>query len=577
MFKYVKCRVAPKWFMGLFYFLTIFYSSAGLAFDPFSIITVVGTGIDAVSTLFDSSSELAELSDAAHSFEDLYGEFNEDSSKPNDGQSVIQKLREVESLAREVGYTKEQIEDLLSTDKAGSQSLTYAVRKLTQAVRIKKKIWSAFSKLDKKAQAAQIETAQTEKEILKAQYKLLAEQQKAALEAKKEVLKKLLEQKKFQEAQQLEIKKRGGLRWGKIGIYSFPDLNTSFKEAVSIADLLRKKLLTLILMAFLFRRIQLGVSFGGSDAYGKLIIDTVLCAFWMWVTPELIKVITEQSTALAREVADSTILKGMSEASKVLEPPKVSGWTEIYNWIDWLFSNIKAVAFLVTSFIFNLGLSGLIVFLPIVIFSHYMLGFSMGLGLFMSMFVGLSLWPLFWNVIGALGLRLWNSSEIMSLGNLTSVCLSLAQFVAPVVGYRLLQGHGAMETLGKAASTITGAPAMLGALGKIISKSSAPIARGVGGATKYTASQSIQRGHAALSRMREEHGSTGATRSSVATQGFHGLVSNHAESQKKPSYEQYETKMVRDPEFNFKRSAARVIQGFKPADRIRNSRMKDGV
>ena len=125
-----------------------------LAFNPLAVIAIAQTTAEIISTVSDTTSE---LSGAADAFGDLYSEIDNGSEVSPDGRATISKIREVETLAREAGYTKEEVDDLLGTDRTELQSLASTLRRMTQAIRAGKRIVHLVSKLEAKAHVSQLE------------------------------------------------------------------------------------------------------------------------------------------------------------------------------------------------------------------------------------------------------------------------------------------------------------------------------------------------------------------------------------------------------------------------------------
>lgn len=615
MFEFKTYVLKKKLNFVLITALVFLCSEPVYAFDPFSIAAAISVGVNAVSSLTDG---VGELGDATSAFSELYGELNPDAEVSKESQALIQQIQETEALAREAGYTADQIQSLLQTDHEDVKKLSSILKRMTKAVQVSKQVSRMFSKLEKKAQVAEVEAAQTEREILKAQYQMIAQARIARLEPKKEELKNKIERKKFLESKEREVQKKGGLKWGKIGVYSFPDLNLSFREALSISEVLKKALMILIFPIFLLRRVRIGVVFGGEEQYHKLLRDTVLCAVWLLVLPQIIPLISETTSLLAARVAeshfisspppfvlenrpslatpaaerriigfpsssekdssqsfsalgDSSSLSGRVSESRISQPSLGFGWQGIYDSIAWIFQNVKLLAFGICEFVFNLGLAVLIVFMPLIIFSSTMLQFSIGVKSYLSMYIALSLWPLFWNVIGLLAIRMWDQSELASLSSLSSVILALAQFLAPFFGYKFMQGHGALESLGSTAMSIVNAPGKaLASAQKLVQTpqgNPTALSRAAQGLVKgstYAATQAVQRGYSAYQRGKEEAGSRDSTRNSIVSQGLRGFVSNQAKTA--PVYR------LGGPMSNLKTASSRVLEGLKPAQRIRGSK-----
>lgn len=544
----------------------------------------VTTGLAAsgaiLSTLHSILDTTAEVSQTVSAFSELYSEMNADGEISEEGQKFIQEIQEVESIARDVGYTHEQTEDLLKTDRDGAQKLVYVLKKMTQAIRTAKSATRLIQRIATKAQIAQIEAAETEKEILKVQYKILLEARRKSLLEKKEKLKEALEKKHYLDQKEKEIEARGGLGLGKIGIYSFPKLSSQFKEAIDLSKKLQKKLIFLILPIFMAGVAFNSLKLSSADKIWKLIQNVLLCFFWFMITPQLIQWILEVSQALSREFVAHELVK-----KSVLHPPDPTAWINLFNAFSWVYSNFKIICFELADFSFNLILSLLILFFPAVIFMMKIVGNDRDFFPFLAGFIALSLWPLFWNLTGLFTHQLFQSESLFSAANIASVACAFFQLVSPYFAYKILQGSGGIEAISGVAGKMAGGVGM--ALGsKRTSEGASSIATGVGKGISYLGTQFGQRAVAAQRRLSEERKNPGSTVSSQAVQGMRGLISNHGTARSQGNNSPSSSTHSRNSSgstssANFRSesglqtseqsSTARILSGLKAARRIRPS------
>ena len=560
-------------FVGLF----LLYPQTAVHAEPVTT-AIAGTSavVSALSSILDTTGELSQTLQA---FNELYSEMDLNGEVSEEGQKFIQEVQDMESIARDVGYTQDQTEDLLKTDREGAKKLFLVLRKMTQAIRTAKSATKLVQRITTKAQIAQIEASETEKEILKVQYKILLEARRQSLSEKKEKLKEALERKNYLDQKEKEIKSRGGLGFGKIGIYTFPKLSSNFKDAIHFSKVLQKKLIFLILPIFMA-----GVGFNilklsGADQTWKLIQNVFLCFFWFMIAPLLVEWILEVSQAFAQEFLKEELARGASS-----NPPDATGYMGIYNWCSWIYSNIKIFVFEVTDFAFSIVLSILIIAFPMVIFMMKIVGNGRDFFPFLAGFIALSLWPLFWNFTGLFAYKMWHSDGLLSSAGLSSVACALFQFGSPYFSYKLLQGSGGLEAVTGAASKVGGAPGKALSIGMGMGQNErgnrtahavSSVATGLAKTAGYLGTQAGQRAVAASRRMRAEKQNPQSTLGSVLTQGLRGAVSNQsvAQAQNAPaSANSSNAGATPRNQQSIKTSAGRVLQGFKPARRIRPNR-----
>jgi len=407
-----------------------------MAFDPFTAVAVVETAANAVTAVSDAAGEVAGASQA---FGELYGEIDSDASVSAQGQRLVQKIHDTEELAREAGYSYDEVAALGNQDDI--KNLTTLMQKMTRAIRAGKNVARLLTKLDKKAQISQVESAQIEREQLAIQSQLLQKAIEESLDRKKEELEKIVARKKYLEAKEREIKERGGMRWGRIGVYSFPDLRPSIKVALDISKSLRPYFLSLMLLAFLLRLVYLQFRVSSSGNYGTLIRDAFLCAFWLCVFPSVVQLIAETSLGLAAKIAGP---QEMSAMGHLPPAPDTKSMLNLSNLFSWIYAMVKVFLFNATDFLFNFGTAFLVIIFPLIIFVSTLLGFSIGIGTFLSILLSLALWPFFWNITGQLATVLWSRYELLTADGLASLFFGIAQFLVPWIAHQFLHGHSLM-------------------------------------------------------------------------------------------------------------------------------------
>lgn len=441
------------WALMLFIAVTGHPSSA-LAFDPFTVAAVVGAGANAVSAVSEVAGEVSASADA---FGELYGEINSDAELGEDGNRLIQEIKEIEALAYEAGYTKEEVEQL-SADAANSKDakkLSATLRSITRAVRAGKRVARLLMKLDQKAKLSEVESAQIEREQLMVLYKQLRVENERNFRELKEKLREEKDKRDQIRTLKTEEKNSGAKVFGRTGVLTFPKQESVIEEAIRMATMMKPGLMSLILFVFLVRAVSYQFGFFGPAKYGDLIRDAIVCAVLLMVFPELVRACVTLCNGLASRI-------GMKELQEV-EPGKLDFPAEIGLWIktrvflEWLFQWIKYLAFVGARFLANFGLAFLILLFPIVIFCSQMLNFSIAWPIFLGGFLSVCLWPLFWNATGMLAMMLWRKQDVSISDQIATILFSILQFLSPLIGIAILKGQPLSKSIQSAGRAVAGA------------------------------------------------------------------------------------------------------------------------
>jgi len=101
----------------------------------------------------------------------------------------------------------------------------------------------------------------------------------------------------------------------------------------------------------------------------------------------------------------------------------------------------RYLLFIIADFVFNFGLAFVVFLFPLVIFVSQMLNFPIAWPVFLSSFLLLTLWPVFWNATGALAAELWVMDTESASDMIKSVLFSILQLISPFVSLYLLKGQ----------------------------------------------------------------------------------------------------------------------------------------
>jgi|GEM_PF-2684573 len=474
------------------------------AFDPFTAMAVAGTAANAISAVSEAAGEVAATADA---FGELYGEIDSDAAISDDGNKLVQDIQEVESLAHEAGYTREEL-DQLTKDAGNSEDakkLSSTLRSITKAVRAGKRVSRLLMKLDQKAKVSQVESAQIEREQLVVMYRQLRAEKDKELREIKEGLRELKDKREQVKILKEEEKKSGAKQFGPTGVLSFPKQDSVVEDAIRIALGIRPALLQLLLFVFLARTVAYQFSFFGPARYGDLIRDAVVCAVLLMVFPDLIRA----SVSFCNEIAARVSMKDLQEVQpgKLDFPVEIGLSVKSRLLVEWLFQWIKYFAFVTTRFLANFDLAFMILLFPIVIFSSQMLNFAVAWPLFLGGFFSICLWPLFWNATGSLAALLWHKQEASLSDQIATILFSILQFLSPLVGIACLKGQPVSKAIQAAAGTVSSA--LSGGATQVVSQAKGLVTGSVGtqGGGKlgrvisYPVNQLASRSQAAQSRV----------------------------------------------------------------------------
>jgi len=528
-------RVFKGWSLFFAGFGILVSSCVAHAFDPLTVAAVASAAAGTVNSITDAASE---VSASASAFSDLYGEIDSEAVVSEDGQRIVNKIQETENLAREVGYTKEEIE-ALGGDRQKVKKLSELMHKMARAIRTGKRVARLVGKLEKKAQLAQVEGTDIQREQLAVEYLMYRQAYEMELDKKIAALKKKLEEDKYLKDRKKEIEARGGRKWGKWAIYTFPNLNSTLKATLEVAISIRGYLLSLLLALFMLRVIYLEIKLSGEADYGRLLQDAVLCAFWLAVFPSVVNLIADVSGSLADKIA---VLNNVPRP-EFTAAPTGSSMSAIIDKISWFITMIPVIIFKTADVMFNVGTSVVILAFPIIIIASRMLNLSPGIATTVSILLSLMLWPFLWNGLGAITLKVWHQKEVLARDCLEATIISAVQFVSPFFAQKMLHGtagavitqslmhhahQGAKAVPGHAQGVINGIRGSKEGKGSVIGKT-------LGGMAGYLPAQGMQRIFAAVQRGKTEFDKGRADNSknnvtSIASQAARGAIMNNARS-----------------------------------------------
>jgi hypothetical protein len=435
-------------------------SSSAQAFDPLTAMAAA----KAVTSAAGAIGKLSDVAGGIEATEELYSEIDSEATVSEEGERVVKEIERVESMAREAGYTEDEIASIRE-DLGRPGGFQEKIRGITRAIRTGKKLrklTESFSR-DKRAQSAQIDTASHTQQSLMAELEQTATIKQLLIQEKKKGIEETLVKKKQIKAIRSSLAKKGARVYGETGALTFPKKDNAFEAAFEIGEKLRLPLIGLIVLVIAIRVIFYQFSFKGPESYGDLLRDTLVCAFLLFIFPDLVRAILDLTDGLANAISATGTEPLRPEQDT---PPTLydiyRDWTVFFNWLyEWA----RFLFYQATAFIINFGLTFMIVLFPIVIFASQALNFAVAWPTFLGSFIVLALWPIFWNATGTLASLLIHRDDATMGSNFSAFLLGLVQFVSPLVGVKLLTGAGVMRSLqaaGSAASAAISGGASLG-------------------------------------------------------------------------------------------------------------------
>jgi hypothetical protein len=409
----------------------------------------------AVTSAAGAIGKLSDVAGGIEATEELYSEIDSEATVSEEGERVVREIERVESMAREAGYTEDEIASI-SEDLGRPGGFQEKIRGITRAIRTGKRLRSLVSSVstEKRAQNAQIDTAANTQQSLMAELEQTAAVKQLLIEEKKKNIEKTIEKRRQITAIRSSLAKKGARVYGNTEALTFPRRENAFESAFEMAEKLRFPLIGLIILVIGIRVIFYQFSFKGPESYGDLLRDTLVCAFLLFIFPDLVRAILDLTDGLSSAV--------VAIGTEPIQPGKkdLPSWIRMsFDWkvlLSWLYEWTRFILFGVASFLINFGLSFMIVLFPIVIFASQALNFAVAWPVFLGSFIVLAIWPIFWNATGLLAVLVFTRDDATHGSNLTALLLGIVQFVSPFLGAKLLTGEGVMKTVQSASAAISG-------------------------------------------------------------------------------------------------------------------------
>jgi len=403
-----------------------------------------------------ATSAIGKFSDVANGIEatqELYSEIDSEATVSEEGDRLVREIERVESMAREAGYTEDEIA-MIREDLGRPGGFQEKIRGITRAIRTGKRLRSLVSSVsaEKRAQNAQIDTAANTQQTLMAELEQTAATKQLLVEEKKKGIEETLEKKKQIKAIRSSLAKKGARVYGKTGALTFPRKENAFEAAFELGEKFRLPLIGLFVLVIAVRVIFYQFSFKGPESYGDLLRDTLVCAFLLFIFPDLVRAILNLTDGLANVISVTGTEPIRPEQDT---PPTLFAisrdWTVLFTWLyEWA----RFLFYQAASFIVNFGLTFMIVLFPIVIFASQALNFAIAWPTFLGTFIILALWPVFWNATGTLASLLSHRDDATMGSDVSAFLLGLVQFASPLLGAKLLMGDGVMKSVQSAGSAV---------------------------------------------------------------------------------------------------------------------------
>ncbi|MGK5087912.1 hypothetical protein WDW86_10170 [Bdellovibrionota bacterium FG-2] len=420
------------------------------AFDPFTVLAAGNAAIsiaDYASGGANDSSDVRDLMSALGELDDELIPNHDD-----DPYKVAQKIAEAEHLAREAGYTKEEIDSLLLGYKTSNQNLTQSIRLLSRSVRMGKQIArlsgivaaaSEAGKAGVASEALRNQAQNQEKKILTDMY---GQMLNSTLDEK---IAELRRQKAFQERyKKLRSYVYSVAPGGNMAL--FPLDSKIIKKAMDVYHAYYAVLLALVGTIFMFRVIYYQFSLATSDIYVDLIKDVFTCYFLMLALPHVFTYLVECSEALSLKLGEVFNVTGavIPDALPI----------DLSNPRSWLRLEVfPLVLYALTHIVFNFVIALLIAMGPIIVLGGTMMNFSVSLTAYFGLLLFICVWPAFWNVLGYFKNVLFDEKGAGDL--FAGFIVFLFQAISPLFLYVQLKntqvGQAASKALGGVGSGVS--------------------------------------------------------------------------------------------------------------------------
>ena len=520
-----------RWYLLLLPFLLLI-SKSTFAFDPFTIATVVSS----VANIAGSAS----TSGTSQAIAELYGELDTDARMSDSGQKMVDNIQHIDQMINEIDYNVDEIADLANGNRSYYNTFADDIGKVTKALRAAKRIGRMFSPLDKRAQVAQIESTEIQKQQLATLDAILMEEQNHSLDGLRNKVQEALDKKRESEGLKIKLSRNGIMRFKSSKITTFPLTSGVLESAIQTSEKLKPILFGILFVIFAIRILYYQVKLDDYQGYLKLLKDSILATLLLGFYPDLLRFILTCTQEIA--TFSSTMLGHATYNiidPKEFKPPEISKgswWTSIsfehaYQWLIYC-------AYAWAKFWMTIGLAIMILGVPIVMVLSIMLGFSLGWQAYLGLFIIVGLWPTMWNLIGVAGELLWGSNADPLECAFNGFFLSIFQCLSPLFVKKLLHGQSPTETVhqsaGLVSQVIQRTHATGGNLGQAISSNAkgessrgSGVAGALGGVAGYGLNQAASRSMNAARSMTETQGSVGNKIYSGVTSG---LMNNSKDS-----------------------------------------------
>lgn len=429
--------------LGVWVILLVTSNSQSLALDPFAVLTAIaqgasqivgGSGSDPLGNFIGNLGVVSELVD----------EFKVPTVTDQRTLDLTSKIDEISGLAREAGYTEQEIKDLVSSEQAHSREFQNQIQSLTKAIRLGKRI-SLIAKVSpqKASQLSQIH----QENIMSGQKKIMSEIYRAMirehLEKKKENL--VREKEHFRNLKNLkEISKK----WTTNGNFNqFPRLGEITKKALETFEKVSKIISILAAAVFIFQIVIGQICFHSVSQYGEKVKNLSFYFFLILTFPIFISFLTD-------------ITESISQSLSTFSRTNTGGFSFRVKIFDW----IQTSSFFLTAVLFNLVVSVLIAVGPIVLLMGTLLHFSGGVLIYFEFLVFIFLWPVFWALLGFFGDQLFQvqgGGFTPWIAGVYGSLLKLIQLLSPVMALLLLKSSfiprtflGSIQTVARSTQVV---------------------------------------------------------------------------------------------------------------------------
>jgi hypothetical protein len=359
-------------------------------------MAVSSASLSAISSVSNLASEGLGVVDELGS---LYGEINSDAKISEEAARMVRNIHDVQEISQDIGYSADEVDQILGTDVANIQKLTDLLRTSTRAIRAGKGIYKTFLKLEDKAKLANVQSAHIANQALAVQVATHAILENDRIESKLKDLRAQKERKELTQKITQGITKNGGTFSSKNGFLDFPlKKMANLKKSIEIGKKITRALFLILPSILFFKIVLMQFSFASAENYFSLFRRTLLCFLFLSAFPQFIEVIIGVFDGLIDQVdAVQTVTVNNAKVDFV----------SIFKMKNVFFATFEIIYRMLENVIFNfisfgrdLAIATLVAVFPIMVICSYILNYpSFSSRFFLLLCLLIFVAPVTWKVL----------------------------------------------------------------------------------------------------------------------------------------------------------------------------------